>query len=97
MGQPMTRGIKVEIRLFGSDDDLKAFADVTFRVKFGEITIRRFKVLQAEKKVFVAFPQVQYQQFLERRYVNLLHMNDRVEKYIKNQILTAYGNATRKK
>lgn len=87
----------MQIRRYGGDDDLKAFADVTFRVKFGEVTIRRFKILQGEKKLFVAFPQVQYRQFLEMRYVNLLNMNDRVEKYVKNQIMKAYRNAIRKK
>jgi len=82
--------LNVEIRLFKGDDDLKAFADVTFRVKFGEITIRRFKIIQGEKKPWVAFPQVQYMTFLNTKYVDLLGMNKRVEDYIKNQILNAY-------
>jgi len=86
----MNTNLKVEIRLFKGDDDLKAFADVTFRVKFGEITIRRFKIIQGEKKAWVAFPQVQYLTFLNTKYADLLSMNKRVEDYIKNQILNEY-------
>ncbi len=88
-----TRGIKIVIRRYKGDEDLKAFADVTIRVKFGEITIKRFKILQGDKKPFVAFPQVQYTQMLQTKYMNLLHMNKRVEDYMKNQILTEYRNA----
>jgi DNA-binding cell septation regulator SpoVG len=87
--------IKVDIRLLEDSEDLLAYADVTFRVKFGEITIRRFKVLQGEKKPWVAFPQIQYYQFLKARYVNLLNMNKRVEDYIKNQVLKAYRHVVR--
>jgi len=87
------RGIKVDIRRYGGDDNLKAFADVTIRVKFGEITIQGFKILQGEKKPFVAFPQIQYAKLLSVKYKNLLHMNKRVEDYIKNQILKEYRNA----
>lgn len=82
--------LKVNVRLFKGDDDLKAFADVSFRVKFGEITIRRFKIIQGEKKPWVAFPQVQYFPFLKAKYVDLLSMNKRVEDYIKNQVLNEY-------
>ena len=86
----MDHKLKVNIRLFGNNEDLKAFADVTFRVKFGEITIRRFKVIQGEKKPWVAFPQVQYLTFFNTKYADLLSMNKRVEDYIKNQILNEY-------
>lgn len=86
----MSRGLKVSIRLFGNDPSLKAFADVAIRVRFGEITIRRFKVLQSDGKPWVAFPQVQYNHLLENRYANLLIMNKRIEDYLKNQILNAY-------
>lgn len=86
----MNTNLKVEIRLFKGDDDLKAFADVTLRVKFGEITIRRFKIIQGEKKPWVAFPQVQYLTFFNTKYADLLSMNKRVEDYIKNQILNEY-------
>lgn len=82
--------LKVNIRLFGNNEDLKAFADVTLRVKFGEITIKRFKVLQGKTRPWVAFPQVQYMTFLSTKYANLLGMNKRVEEYIKNQILNEY-------
>ena len=88
---------KIEIRLFGRNEDLKAYADVTFRVKFGEITIKRFKVLQGKKKLWVAFPQVQYFKFVSAKYINLLHMNKRVEDYLSNQILKAYKNAIKNK
>lgn len=89
---------RIDIRLFGGDDDLKAYADVTFRVKFGEITIRRFKVLQGETKPWVSLPQVQYYQGFTKRYIPLLNLNKRVETYINNQILKAYHIAiTRKK
>lgn len=91
----MNKGIKVDIRLFGNDDNLKAFADITLRVKFGEITIRRFKILEGKKKPWVAFPQIQYYPFLTVKYVNLLNMNKRVEDYIKNQILNEYRKKTR--
>lgn len=90
------RGIKVDIRRYKGGDDLKAFADVTIRVKFGEITIQGFKILQGDNKPFVAFPQIQYVQFLKTRYKNILHMNKRVEDYIKNQVLKAYHNAVSK-
>ena len=86
----MNTNLKVEIRLFKGNDDLKAFADVTLRVKFGEITIRRFKIIQGEKKPWVAFPQVQYLTFFNTKYADLLSMNKRVEDYIKNQILNEY-------
>ena len=89
----MDQKIKINIRLYGGNEGLKAFADVTFRVKFGEITIHRFKVLQGKNKVWVAFPQVQYFPFVSARYKDLLHMNKRVEDYIKNQILKAYKSA----
>lgn len=89
--------LKVNIRLFGNNDDLKAFADVTLRVKFGEITIKRFKVLQGKTRPWVAFPQIQYYNLFSPKYAGLLHMNKRVEEYIKNQILKAYHNAIKKK
>ncbi len=91
------RGIKVDIRRYRGDDDLKAFADVTIRVKFGEITIQGFKILQGEKKPFVAFPQIQYTQFLQTKYKNILHMNKRVEDFIRNQIIKAYRSAIKSK
>ncbi len=51
----------VAIKLFENCGDLKAFADLTIPTKYGEITIHRFKVLQAGKKrPWVAFPQISY-------------------------------------
>ncbi len=90
--------LKVIIRLFGRDDTLKAYADVSFRVKFGEITISRFKVLwdESKRKHWVAFPQVQYFQGFSTKYHSILNTNQRVEIYIKNQILKAYKNAINK-
>jgi DNA-binding cell septation regulator SpoVG len=76
-------------------DNLLAYADVTLRVKFGEITIRRFKVLEGSGKPWVAFPQVQYYHLLSAKYFGLLKMNKRVEDYLSNQILKAYRNAVR--
>ena len=87
----------IGIRLYKGNDTLKAYADVTFRVKFGEVTIKRFKVLLDEKgKPWVAPPQIQYIKYLMPKYINLLHMNKRVETYLTNQILKAYRNAVRK-
>jgi DNA-binding cell septation regulator SpoVG len=93
----MTRGLKVTIGQLNSESELKAFADVTFRVKFGEITVRRFKILQGEARPWVAFPQIQYYQGFSAKYVNLLHMNQRVQDLIKNQIIKAYRDAISEK
>jgi DNA-binding cell septation regulator SpoVG len=94
----MNTKLRVDIRLFGNDEDLKAYADITLRVKFGEITIRRFKVLwdEEKQKPWVAFPQVQYYQGFSAKYFPLLNTNKRVESYIKNQILKAYRDAFNK-
>ncbi len=90
----MNSKIKVVIRRVKDTEPLLAFADITLRVKFGEITIKRFKILENDsKKPWVAFPQAQYQTFLSTKYINLLHMNKRVEDYIKNQIMKEYKNA----
>ena len=86
---------QITIRLLKNCDNLLAYADVTLRVKFGEITIRRFKVLEGGKKPWVAFPQVQYYRLLSPKYVGLLKMNKRVEDYLSNQILKAYRNAVK--
>lgn len=94
MVQSSKRKVGIEIRLLRNCDDLKAYADVTLRVKFGEITIRRFKVLQGKTKPWVSFPQVQYYQRFSVKYANLINSNRRVEDYIKNQILKAYRIAT---
>jgi DNA-binding cell septation regulator SpoVG len=86
---------KITIRRLKNCDNLLAYADVTLRVKFGEITIRRFKILEGDQKPWVAFPQVQYYHLLSVKYVGLLKMNKRVEDYLSNQILKAYRNAVR--
>ena len=86
---------KITIRLLRNCENLLAYADVTLRVKFGEITIRRFKVLEGSKRPWVAFPQVQYYRLLSAKYVGLLKMNKRVEDYLSNQILKAYRNAVK--
>ncbi len=84
---------RITIRLLKDCENLLAYADVTYRVKFGEITITRFKVLEGKKKPWVAFPQVQYDRFFSTRYLNLLKTNKRVEQYLSNQILLAYKKA----
>lgn len=89
----MNTKMKIEIRLLKDCGDLKAYADITIRVKFGEITIKRFKVLARETKPWISFPQVQYSQGFSTRYLPLLNLNKRVETYITNQILKAYRNA----
>lgn len=87
---------KIGIRLVKDAGELKAFADVTLRVKFGEITVLRFKVLQGEEKPWVAFPQLQYLSGLSTKYVSLLRMNKRVEQYLSNLILQECGKASNK-
>ena len=84
--------IAATIYLFKNADSLKAYADVTFHSKVGEITIRRFKVIQApSRKLWVALPQFEYKTFLKSKYVDAVLLPKRIIRRIQRIVLKAYA------
>ncbi len=82
----------VTIKLFEKAGGLKAFADITLPTKFGDITIRRFKVLQVgDNRPWVAFPQISYGDLLTGdHYFPLLRVSEKLERKIKGWIMGEY-------
>ena len=82
----------VTIKLFKDAGNLKAFADLTLPTKFGDVTIRRFKVLRdGDNRPWVAFPQISYGNLLTGdHYFPLLRVSEKLERKIKGWIMGEY-------
>ena len=90
----MTRrsDITATIFLFKGAENLKAFADVTFRTVVGDITIRRFKIIQAPSgKLWVAIPQFEFKNFFKSKYVDAVVLPKRTIRQMQRIVLKAYA------
>ena len=88
--------ITATIHPFPSAGNLKAYADVTFRSRVGEITIRRFKIIASDTgKLWVALPQYEYESFLKTNYVDAIVISKRVLQRVQRVALNAYATRMR--
>lgn len=91
------KDISVKIYIFKDAGNLKAYADVTFYAKFGEITIRRFKVISTDQgDVWVAIPQFEYKDNDKRNYVDAVILPHKLMKKINVIIIKEYWKVINK-
>ncbi len=83
--------ITTKVYLFQDADNLRAYADVTFLSRVGEITIRRFKVVSTDSgNLWVAMPQFEYNRYLSKKYVDAVVFSKRTMKRIQRAVLNEY-------
>ena len=83
--------ITATVYLFKDAVNLKAYADVTFRSRVGEITVRRFKVIAADSgNLWVALPQFEYNQFLSKKYVDAVTLSKWTIRRVQRVVLNEY-------
>jgi len=92
----MFDSVLVDLKLLDSDNAAKASADVTFDTAFGELTLSRLRVIDQEgKEVWVAFPDIRYQdrETNEYRSIKVILPSMRLRKAISNAVIDKYAEA----
>jgi len=84
--------ITAAVYIFHDAGSLKAYADVTFRSRVGEITVRRFKVIANDSgKLWVALPQFEFQRLLSAKYVDSVVLSKRAMRRVQRVVLKKYA------
>lgn len=83
--------ITATIHLFHDAENLKAYADVSIQSKVGEITLRRFKVIQSPSgKLWVALPQFEFKNLFKSKYIDSIIVTKRAIRRIQRVVLRMY-------
>lgn len=83
--------ITATVHIFKDAENLKAYADVTFRSRVGEITVRRFKVIATDSGNFwVAHPQFEFSTLFSKKYVDAVVLSKRTMRKVQRIVLKEY-------
>ena len=77
----------VNIKRVEGHGDLVAFADIVIN---GELTIKGFRVMKSNSKLWVGVPQNKYEVGGKPRYADIVETSEKLKQKIQQAILLAY-------